>query len=58
MNVLIVGGGAAGAALALAVSRLTDDALPVHPIEAQDPHPSHHPGFDDRAITLAAGTCQ
>ncbi len=47
-----------GATLALAISRLTGGALPVHLIEAQDPHSSRHPGFDDRAIALAAGTCQ
>ena len=58
MSVLIVGGGMTGATLALAISRLTGGALPVHLIEAQDPHSSRHPGFDDRAIALAAGTCQ
>lgn len=57
MSVLIVGGGMTGATLALAISRLTGGALPVHLIEAQDPHSSRHPGFDDRAIALAAGTC-
>ncbi len=55
MSVLIVGGGMTGATLALAISRLTGGALPVHLIEAQDPHSSRHPGFDDRAIALAAG---
>ena len=58
MSVLIVGGGMTGATLALAISRFTGGALPVHLIEAQDPHSSRHPGFDDRAIALAAGTCQ
>lgn len=58
MSVLIVGGGMTGATLALAISRLTGGALPVHLIEAQDPHSSRHPGFDDRAIALAAGTRQ
>ncbi|MDQ8575581.1 FAD-dependent monooxygenase, partial [Klebsiella aerogenes] len=58
MSVLIVGGGMTGATLALAISRLTGGALPVHLIEAQDPASSRHPGFDDRAIALAAGTCQ
>ena len=53
MSVLIVGGGMTGATLALAISRLTGGALPVHLIEAQDPHSSRHPGFDDRAIALA-----
>ncbi len=37
MSVLIVGGGMTGATLALAISRLTGGALPVHLIEAQDP---------------------
>lgn len=58
MSVLIVGGGMTGATLALAISRLTGGALPVHLIEAQDPHSSRHHGFDDRAIATAAGTCQ
>ncbi len=58
MSVLIVGGGMTGATLALAISRLTGGALPVHLIEAQDPQSARHPGFDDRAIALAAGTCQ
>ncbi|MBD3702658.1 hypothetical protein IE986_27025 [Klebsiella pneumoniae] len=43
MSVLIVGGGMTGATLALAISRLTGGALPVHLIEAQDPHSSRHP---------------
>ncbi len=50
MSVLIVGGGMTGATLALAISRLTGGALPVHLIEAQDPQSARHPGFDDRAI--------
>lgn len=50
MSVLIVGGGMTGATLALAISRLTGGALPVHLIEAQDPASSRHPCFDDRAI--------
>lgn len=58
MSVLIVGGRMTGATLALAISRLTGGALPVHLIEAQDPHSSRHHGFDDRAIATAAGTCQ
>lgn len=57
MSVLIVGGRMTGATLALAISRLTGGALPVHLIEAQDPHSSRHHG-DDRAIATAAGTCQ
>lgn len=58
MSVLIVGGGMTGATLALAISRLTDGALPVHLVEAAAPESSKHPGFDARAIALAAGTCQ
>lgn len=45
MSVLIVGGGMTGATLALAISRLTGGALPVHLIEAQDPHSSRHPAL-------------
>lgn len=58
MSILIVGGGMTGATLALAISRLTHGALPVHLVEAAQPDSSLHPGFDARAIALAAGTCQ
>lgn len=58
MSVIIVGGGMAGATLALAISHLTAGKLPVHLIEATAPGAAHHPGFDARAIALAAGTCQ
>ncbi len=58
MSVIIVGGGMAGATLALAISRLSHGALPVHLIEATAPESHAHPGFDGRAIALAAGTCQ
>lgn len=58
MSVLIVGGGMTGATLALAISRLTRGALAVHLVEAAQPDSSQHPGFDARAIALAAGTCQ
>ena len=58
MSVLIVGGGMTGATLALAISRLTGGKLPVHLIEATAPESARHPGFDARAIALAAGTCQ
>lgn len=37
MSVIIVGGGMAGATLALAISRLSHGALPVHLIEATAP---------------------
>ena len=58
MSVIIVGGGMAGATLALAISRLSHGALPVHLIEATAPESHAHPGFDGRAIALAVGTCQ
>ncbi|MGL5700382.1 MAG: 2-octaprenyl-6-methoxyphenyl hydroxylase [Kluyvera sp.] len=58
MSLIIVGGGMAGATLALAVSHLTAGRLPVHLVEAADIHAAQHPGFDARAIALAAGTCQ
>lgn len=58
MSVIIVGGGMAGATLALAISHLTQGKLPVHLVEAIAPGSHHHPGFDARAIALAAGTCQ
>ncbi|XNM57404.1 hypothetical protein ACLK1S_17950 [Escherichia coli] len=32
--------------------------MPVHLIEATAPESRAHPGFDGRAIALAAGTCQ
>ncbi len=57
MSVLIVGGGMTGATLALAISRLTGGALPVHLIEAQDPHSSRHPALTT-GRSPAAGTCQ
>lgn len=38
--------------------RLSHGALPVHLIEATAPESHAHPGFDGRAIALAAGTCQ
>ena len=58
MSVIIVGGGMAGATLALSISHLTGGRLPVHLIEATEPSSQDHPGFDARAIALAAGTCQ
>nr|WP_318383949.1 2-octaprenyl-6-methoxyphenyl hydroxylase [uncultured Enterobacter sp.] len=58
MSVIIVGGGMAGATLALAISRLSNGTLPVHLIEATSPGAARHPGFDARAIALAEGTCQ
>ncbi|WP_313277861.1 2-octaprenyl-6-methoxyphenyl hydroxylase [Kosakonia cowanii] len=58
MSVIIVGGGMAGATLALAISHLTQGKLAVHLVEANAPGAQDHPGFDARAIALAAGTCQ
>lgn len=58
MSVIIVGGGMAGATLALAISQFSHGTLPVHLIEAKAPEADGHPGFDARAIALAAGTCQ
>ncbi len=53
MSVIIAGGGMAGATLALALSRFTHGALPVHLVEASAPESAAHPGFDARAIALA-----
>lgn len=58
MTILIVGGGMAGATLALAISALSGGTLPVEVIEAHSPLDSAHPGFDARAIALAEGTVQ
>lgn len=58
MSVIIVGGGMTGATLALAISHLSAGKLPVHLVEAVAPDSQSHPGFDARAIALAAGTCQ
>ncbi|MGK2888649.1 MAG: 2-octaprenyl-6-methoxyphenyl hydroxylase [Candidatus Malihini olakiniferum] len=58
MTILIVGGGMAGATLALAISALSGGTLPVEVIEAHSPLDSAHPGFDMRAIALAEGTVQ
>ncbi|MDX7992297.1 2-octaprenyl-6-methoxyphenyl hydroxylase [Xenorhabdus littoralis] len=57
MNVIIVGGGMAGATLALAISSLSRGQLQVSLIEAAE-STKEHPGFDARAIALAYGTCQ
>lgn len=55
---IIVGGGMAGATLALAVSALSAGRVAVELVEAVSPHGQAHPGFDARAIALAQGTCQ
>ncbi|MGK0702984.1 2-octaprenyl-6-methoxyphenyl hydroxylase [Yokenella regensburgei] len=58
MSIIIVGGGMTGATLALAISQQSGGKMPVHLIEAVAPESQQHPGFDGRAIALAAGTCQ
>ncbi|WCG83550.1 2-octaprenyl-6-methoxyphenyl hydroxylase [Pectobacterium sp. A5351] len=58
MAVMIVGGGMAGATLALAISRLSRGTIPVDLIEAHSPLDKEHPGFDARAIALSEGTRQ
>ncbi len=58
MSILIAGGGMTGATLALAISHLTQGQLPVTLIERSQPDSRKHPGYDGRAIALAAGTCQ
>lgn len=57
-SVIIVGGGMAGATLALALSRLSGGTVKIDLIEAILPESAEHPGFDARAIALAQGTCQ
>ncbi|MFV9996571.1 MAG: 2-octaprenyl-6-methoxyphenyl hydroxylase [Arsenophonus endosymbiont of Dermacentor nuttalli] len=57
MKVIIVGGGMAGASLALAISALSQGKVQVSLIEASLPDKAH-PGFDSRTIALAYGTCQ
>ncbi|WJV63050.1 2-octaprenyl-6-methoxyphenyl hydroxylase [Pectobacteriaceae bacterium C52] len=58
MTIMIVGGGMAGATLALAISNLSQGKIPVDLIEARSPFEHQHPGFDARAIALAEGTSQ
>ncbi|EHD23301.1 MULTISPECIES: 2-octaprenyl-6-methoxyphenyl hydroxylase [Brenneria] len=58
MTVMIVGGGMAGATLALAISTLSQGKVPVELVEAKSPLDRRHPGFDARAIALAEGTCR
>ncbi|MDY3696539.1 MULTISPECIES: 2-octaprenyl-6-methoxyphenyl hydroxylase [Proteus] len=57
MNVIIVGGGMAGATLALALSTLNKGKISISLIEAREPD-NGHPGFDARAIALAHGTAK
>jgi 2-octaprenyl-6-methoxyphenol hydroxylase len=58
MSIIIVGGGMAGATLALAISSLTQGKVAIDLVEATRPDDSAHPGFDARAIALAQGTYQ
>ncbi|OZI14270.1 2-octaprenyl-6-methoxyphenyl hydroxylase [Sodalis-like symbiont of Philaenus spumarius] len=58
MTVTIIGGGMAGAPLALALSHLSRGTLQIDLVEAQTPESRDHPGFDARAIALAQGTCR
>lgn len=54
-DVLIVGGGAVGSALACALAELPLDVVLV---EAHEPRPADRPGFDTRVIALANGSQQ
>ncbi|MFE8116889.1 2-octaprenyl-6-methoxyphenyl hydroxylase [Brenneria goodwinii] len=58
MTIMIVGGGMAGATLALAIATLSQGKVPVELIEAKSPRDRRHPGFDARAIALSEGTSQ
>ncbi|WP_130831572.1 2-octaprenyl-6-methoxyphenyl hydroxylase [[Erwinia] mediterraneensis] len=58
MSIIIAGGGMTGATLALALSHLSQGKLAVTLIESREPASRAHPGYDSRAIALAAGTCQ
>lgn len=57
MNVIIVGGGMAGATLALALSAMNKEKISIALVEAKTPD-KDHPGFDARAIALAQGTAK
>ncbi len=58
MSVIIIGGGMAGATLALALSHMTGGRLAIDLVEAATPESRAHPGYDARAIALAQGTRQ
>ncbi|NDL64166.1 2-octaprenyl-6-methoxyphenyl hydroxylase [Acerihabitans arboris] len=58
MSVIIIGGGMAGATLALALSHMTGGRLDIDLVEAAAPESRRHPGYDARAIALAQGTCR
>ncbi len=58
-DVVIAGGGMTGATLAIALAQLAPAGRPwrIALIEAHQPQPAH-PGFDGRAIALAAGSVE
>lgn len=58
-DVVIAGGGMTGATLAIALAQLAPAGRPwrIALIEAHQPQ-SAHPGFDGRAIALAAGSVE
>jgi 2-octaprenyl-6-methoxyphenol hydroxylase len=58
MSVIIVGGGMAGATLALALSHMTRGQLAVELVESNAPESRTHPGYDGRALALAHATCR
>jgi 2-octaprenyl-6-methoxyphenol hydroxylase len=58
MTVIIIGGGMAGATLALALSHLTGGRLDIDLVESAAPESHCHPGYDGRSIALAQGTCR
>jgi len=58
MSVIIIGGGMAGATLALALSHMTGGRLAIDLVESATPESRAHPGYDARAIALAQGTRQ
>ncbi|SNC58633.1 2-octaprenyl-6-methoxyphenyl hydroxylase [Sodalis endosymbiont of Henestaris halophilus] len=57
MSVTIIGGGMAGATLALALSHLSRGTMQIDLVEARMPEDREHSVFDARAIALAQGTC-
>ncbi|WMQ74880.1 MAG: 2-octaprenyl-6-methoxyphenol hydroxylase [Sodalis sp.] len=58
MSVTIIGGGMAGATLALALSHLSRGTLQIDLVEVRTPGSRDHPGFDARAVALAQRTCR
>lgn len=56
-DVVIIGGGLAGASCALSLTRHAPD-LTIAVIEANQPNGDYHPSFDDRSIALAQQSVQ